>query len=69
MQKALILLVGEQPVPSLLHTRHLKPDLAVLVHTSLTKDVAERLKKSLSDCECLLCGVDRHCLSEIQQPL
>ncbi len=69
MQKALILLVGEQPVPNLLPTRHVKPDVAVLVHTTRTKDIAERLKRSLSDCQCLLCSVDPYRIPDIQQSL
>ncbi len=54
---ALILLVGEQPVPNLLPTRHLQPDVAVLVHTSRTKGIAERLKALLSDFSPHLCEV------------
>ena len=54
---ALILLVGEQPVPNLLLTRHLNLDVAVLVHTSRTKGIAERLKALLSDFSTHLCEV------------
>lgn len=69
MSTALVLLVGEQPLPNLLPTRHLQPDAAVLVHTSRTQDVAERLKKLLSDCQCLLCPVAPYPLPEIQNTL
>jgi len=40
---ALILLVGEQPLPNLLPTRRINPELVVLVHTDRTKEIAERL--------------------------
>lgn len=52
MKTALILLVGEQPAPNLLPTRHLKPDVAVPVHTDRTKDTAKRIEHLLSDCSC-----------------
>jgi len=35
---ALILLVGEQPLPNLLPTRHINPELVVLVHTNRTRE-------------------------------
>lgn len=66
---ALVLLVGEQPVPNLLPTRHLKPEIAVLVHTDRTRATAERLKERLSGCECLLCHVDPYDLAGIQRAL
>ena len=66
---ALILLVGEQPASNLLPTRHLKPDVAVLIHTERTKDTAERLKKLLSNCDCHLCEVVPYELPEIQAAL
>lgn len=68
MKTALILLIGEQPIPNLLPVRHLKPDVAVLVHTGRTKDLTERLKPLLS-CRCLLCPVDPYHLPEIQNTL
>lgn len=42
-----ISLIGEQPIPNLLPMLHLKPNIAVLVHTNLTKNVALRLKELL----------------------
>lgn len=68
MSTALVLLVGEQPVPNLLPTRHLQPDVAVLVHTDRTKGIAERLKMLLGR-RCLLCPVDPYDLPEIQRAL
>lgn len=70
MKTALVLLVGEQPAPNLLPTRHLKPDAVVLVHTDRTKEVAKRLENLLSkDCQCLLCSVDPYGLPGIQRAL
>ncbi|MGC8946817.1 MAG: DUF1887 domain-containing protein [Anaerolineae bacterium] len=70
MRSALILLVGEQPAPNLLPTRHLRPDIVVLVHTDHTKDIAKRLEALLSkDCRCLLCNVDPYDLPGIQGAL
>ncbi len=51
---ALILLVGEQPLPNLLPARHLHPDALVLVCTERTRPIAERLKTVLSDSRCSL---------------
>jgi hypothetical protein len=65
---ALILLVGEQPLPNLLPTRHINPELVVLVHTDRTKEIAERLKSLLS-AEKLLCEVEPYNLSKIEQTL
>jgi hypothetical protein len=62
----MVLLVGEQPVPNLLPTRHLKPDVAVLVHTDRTQRVAENLKGLLEpDIPCLLCPVPPYTIPEI----
>lgn len=59
MEKAaLVLLVGEQPVPNLLTARHLKPGVVVLVYTTRTKDIASRLENLLQNCQCLLYRVD-----------
>lgn len=69
MTQVLILLVGEQPTPNLLPTRHLKPDVAVLVHTGRTRYIAERLKGLLSGCRCLLCSVDPYDLPGVQSAL
>jgi hypothetical protein len=65
---ALILLVGEQPLPNLLPTRHINPELVVLVHTDRTKGIAERLKGLLS-AEKLLCEVEPYHLSKIERTL
>ena len=69
MKTALLHLVGEQPTPILLPTRHLKPDVAVLVHTDRTREITERLKKLLSDYECHLCSVPPYDLPGIQATL
>ena len=65
---ALVLLIGEQPLPNLLPTRHIAPDIVVLVHTNHTKDIAERLKDLLLS-EKLLCEVDPYLLPRIEQTL
>jgi hypothetical protein len=39
----MISLVGEQPAPNVLPLRHYRPDQVVLVHTSLTAGLAERI--------------------------
>lgn len=58
MKTALISLIGEQPAPNLLPTRHLKPDVAVLVHTDRTAQVAKNLKDLLEiECSVHLCKV------------
>ncbi len=71
MPKALNLLIGEQPVPNLLPTRHLKPDTAVLVHTERTKAIAERLQNVLEggSITCVLCSVDPYDLPAIRDAL
>lgn len=63
----LILLVGEQPAPNLLPTRHLKPDMALLVYTDRTEAIANRLGNLLSGCQHL--KVDPYDLSRIQDVL
>lgn len=63
----LILLVGEQPAPNLLPTRHLKPDVALLVYTDRTEAIANRLGNLLSGCQHL--RVDPYDLSGIQDVL
>lgn len=66
----MILLVGEQPAPNLLPTRHLQPDAAVLVYTDRTRQVAENLKALLEPgCHCWLCQVHPYRINEIQQEL
>jgi hypothetical protein len=61
----MILLVGEQPLPNLLPTRHLKPNPAVLVYTDRTRRIAENLE-GLLDCQCLPCPVSPYNIPEIQ---
>ncbi|GIW90412.1 MAG: hypothetical protein KatS3mg109_0844 [Pirellulaceae bacterium] len=65
---ALILLVGEQPLPNLLPTRHINPAMVVLVHTDRTEEIAKRLKGLLS-AEKLLCQVEPYDLLKIKQTL
>lgn len=43
----MISLVGEQPVPSLLPIRHIKPDEVILIQTNTSKRVSENLKPVL----------------------
>jgi len=66
---ALILLVGEQPLPNLLPTRHINPELVVLVHTNRTREIAERLKGLLSGRKLLCCPVEPYDLPKIEQTL
>lgn len=66
---ALIHLVGEQPIPNLLVTRHINPGVVVLVHTERTKQVAERLRNMLSKYTCYVCPVDPYNLPVIQHTL
>lgn len=69
MQKrALILLCGEQPLPNLLPTRHLQPDMVALVHTSRTREIAERIGKLLS-VQHHLCAVDPYAIPQIVETL
>jgi hypothetical protein len=66
MRNAIVLLVGDQPVPNLLPTRHLKPDVAVLLHTDRTRRVAENLARLLEPgVPCLLCPVCPYDVPEI----
>jgi hypothetical protein len=44
----MIALVGEQPEPVFLPARYLKPEEIILLHTSTTASIAERLHKNLS---------------------
>jgi hypothetical protein len=70
MKKATILLMGEQPAPNLLPTRHLAPDVAVLVYTARTQSKAENLKTILQpNISCLLCSVSPYTIPEIQNTL
>ncbi len=63
---ALILLVGEQPLPNLLPTRHINPELVVLVHTDRTEEIAKRLDDLLS-VRTLYCKVEPYDLLKIEQ--
>ncbi len=65
---ALILLVGEQPLPNLLPTRHINPAMVVLVHTDRTKEIAKRLEGLLS-AKKRLCQVEPYDLLKIEQTL
>jgi len=65
---ALILLVGEQPLPNLLPTRHINPELVVLVHTDRTEEIAKRLNGLLS-IRTLYCKVEPYDLPKIEQTL
>lgn len=50
---------GEQPVPNLLPARRLRPDVAVLIHTDRTREIAARLRALLEPWSaCHLCEVD-----------
>ncbi|MDZ7339617.1 MAG: DUF1887 family CARF protein [candidate division KSB1 bacterium] len=69
MKEALILLVGEQLIPNLVSSRHLRPEVAVLVHTDRTRDIAKRLEGLLSGSRCLLRNVDPYDLPRIQRAL
>jgi len=65
---ALILLVGEQPLPNLLPTRHINPEMVALVYTDRTKEIAKRLEALLS-VEKLPCEVKPYDLPKIEQTL
>lgn len=66
----IVSLIGEQPIPILLPLRHLKPAAAVLVHTDLTKEVAERLKQLFQNSmELYLLSTDPYDIGQIQQDL
>ncbi len=68
MKTALISLIGEQPAPNLLPTRHLKPDVAVLVHTDRTAQVAKNLRALLeNECGVHLCEVPPYNILGCQQ--
>jgi len=47
--KAMVCLVGEQPIPNLIPVRHFKPEIALLVHSTETVGVANNLKKVLEE--------------------
>lgn len=51
MNRVMICLVGEQPVPNLLPIRHYRPQTAVLIHSERTKRVSENLEQLLRE-EC-----------------
>ena len=67
---SLVLLVGEQPAPNLLPTRHLKPDEVVLVYTTRTEKVAQHLEALLApSITCLHCMVHPYRLNDILDTL
>jgi len=45
----LVSLIGEQPIPNLLPVRYLKPGQTLLVYTGKTRNVAQRLRRIISD--------------------
>ena len=45
----LVSLIGEQPIPNLLPVRYLIPEQTQLVYTSKTRNVAQRLRRIISD--------------------
>jgi len=66
----IVSLIGEQPIPNLLPLRHLRPDVAVLVHTERTASIAANLKALLeSRCACHLCEVDPYHIPRIYDRL
>jgi len=68
----LVTLVGEQPIPSLLPIRHLKPERVLLVHTtgnSGTEAVAQRLKALLPPGIAEYIPVDPYALGKIRAEL
>lgn len=54
MPHTLVTLVGEQPLPALLVSRHVDPERTVLLHTEHTRRVAQRLEELIPQAE-LLC--------------
>ncbi len=46
--RAMIVLVGEQPVPNLVAVRHARPERVVLVHTRQTEQIGARLTSLLA---------------------
>lgn len=48
--RTLINLIGEQPFSNLLPIRYLKPDRTILLHTTKTEMVAQRVKLLVNNC-------------------
>lgn len=72
MARILVLLVGEQPTPNLLPTRHLRPDRVLLVHTDhpRIRVIAARLRELLPpEVSRDLCQVDPYDLATIEAAL
>lgn len=70
MTRTMVLLVGEQPIPNLLPARHLRPELALLVHTEETEAVADRLSNLLQPAiACRTCLTDPYDLVAIESRL
>lgn len=66
----LLSLIGEQPIPNLLPIRQDRPPRTLLVHTALTRAVAERIKTIIhKETTAHLCQVHPYDLSSIQQTL
>ena len=47
--QAVVSLVGEQPIPVLLPLLHMKPEVAILVHSERTESQARRVRALISD--------------------
>ena len=70
MSKKMVALIGEQPVPNLLPIRHDQPSDVLLVWTTRTKQVAERLANLLKrDAAVFECEVDPYDITAIYQEL
>jgi len=69
MRKVTVSLIGEQPIPNLLPLRHQPPDVAVLVHTGRTENVARRLQRLLQPIEVHLLPTDPYDVQRIQEDL
>ncbi|MBX3015609.1 MAG: DUF1887 family protein [Caldilineaceae bacterium] len=66
----LISLIGEQPAPNLLPTRHLQPQASVLVYTERTQRTAERLQAILTaNCACQILPVEGYEITDMQHKL
>lgn len=68
MQRIMISLVGEQPVPNVLPVRYYRPDQIVLVYTKQTKKVADRLVDLMPKAH-LVGPVDPYSLESVEDAL